>query len=143
MGEKAIICWQKHNAHDIVLLIIIYTIYAGYDIVTPLDPVITERLKQQLEISRKHIMTRYASFVSCLCDSIEEAGVTVPRLRTFILNLPAFKEHHGELKVFGEIDCEIKKACKINDIFDVLSSKYASYLNYEIFQSILEKFFCY
>lgn len=95
---------------------------------------------QQLELNLQAIMTQYASFVSCVCESVIHKGVSVDQLCGYLLNLPAFKHSHKENTLLSGISDEILKSDTIYGVFNVLSLKYASYLNYNIFLSILKRF---
>lgn len=70
--------------------------------------------------------------------------MTVDNLRSYLLNLPAFMCDHDDdeqkCPLLSEIAEELEKATTINKIFDLLSTKYASFLNYDIFQGIGEKY---
>ena len=95
-------------------------------------------IQQQLNRNREQIMYQYSVYVSTLCESIREKGVTVESLTLFLLNLPALQYHHdhcqrcllaGKRKMF-------ESARTIYDIFKIISEECASFINYGIFQSI-------
>ncbi len=86
---------------------------------------------------------KYASYVSCICTSLIEKGVTATNLSTYLLKLPALKfgpdEQH--LKLLAGVRNELKRAETINDIVDLLDENlYASFLDYEVFQAIVDKY---
>ena len=84
-------------------------------------------------------MERYASFVYHLCVSVKATGVSVEDFRTFLVKLPAFANDQQE-KLLSAATAEMKEANTINKIFDLIDEKYASFLNYDIFQSIQNTF---
>ena len=106
-----------------------------------LDPKVREDLQFTLEIKQKRIMNYYARFVYRLCVSVKATGVTVEDFRTYLLKLPAFANNQQE-KILSGVEPEMKAADTINKIFDLLDEKYASFLNYDIFQSIQDTFCC-
>lgn len=68
--------------------------------VPPLDPEVREDLVHILKLNREKIITQYAHYVYSMCDCVVDRGVTVQRLCTFLLKLPAFtpdNEHQGTL----------------------------------------------
>ena len=98
-------------------------------------------LKQELNRRFKTIGRQYAAYVRCILTSLEAKNVTVENLRTYILSLPAFKSdenrHHKLMSGREEL---ISKAAIINDIIDVITTMCASFLDYEIFGSIVEEY---
>ena len=104
-----------------------------------LDPKVREDLQFTLEIKQKRIVNYYARFVYRLCISVKATGVSVEDFRTYLLKLPAFANDQ-QVKVLSGVEPEMKEADTINKIFDLLDEKYASFLNYDIFQSIQDTF---
>ena len=111
---------------------------------TVLDPEVREDLKYILKQNRKQIINQYARYVSCLCSSLKKKGVDVEELSTFVLQLPAFSpDEEDELqdkRLLSEMKMEIEEAKTVNKIFNLIGDKCASFLNYDIFQSILENY---
>lgn len=108
----------------------------------PLDPDVQEDLEHILNINRKRIMTLYAHYVSTLCDCVVDKGVSVQRLRTFLLKMPAFapdeNKHQG--KLLSGVKDKLQEADTIYKIFDLLGDECASFLNCEVYQSIQDKY---
>lgn len=90
-------------------------------------------VKQQLENNCKRIRKRYASFVSGICKHLVKKEVTVGELRTFLGRLPALEDRKDFKSLFREADT-------INAMFDLIGDKFASFLHYDIFQSILDEY---
>ena len=103
---------------------------------------VEEDLEQQLKIDLKQIQTRYASYIDCIHAIVEEKGINATILSTYLINLPASTNTDDErkLQLLSDMKTELQKAEKINDIFSLLSLKYASFLDYDIFETIREQF---
>ena len=110
----------------------------------PLDPEVREDLQYTLENNLERIMHHYACYVSHLCECVKRKGVDVHELCTFLLRLFAFapsdKYHQQDKMLLSRMKVELKEAKTINDIFDLVGEECASFLNYSIYQSILEKY---
>ena len=107
----------------------------------PLSPEVREDLEYQLERRISSICKLYAKFVSYVSKSLSDKGVSPDDLRSFLLNLPAFDHDTKQgVTLLSDVKNELKKEDSINDIIDFLSSRYASFLNYEVFESIVERF---
>ena len=107
-----------------------------------LTPEVRADLQLQFEVNLEQIMRRYLSFVNCVRMSILEKGISAGDLCAYLLALPAFNPDHGELKftLLSEVSSHLEKATTINGIFNVLNKMYATFLNYEIFQSMVDDF---
>ena len=109
-------------------------------VATP-DPDVLDDLRQQLEDNLKKIVKRYASFVAYILKSVEEKKITPSTLRAYLLNLPAFEgRKNKKVKLLSGIRAELEKASAISDIFNILSTEYASFLNYDVFACIIEEY---
>ena len=109
-----------------------------------LDPDVRDDLEHVLRIKRKRIMFHYACFVSRLCDCVKERGVTVEHLRTFLLKLPSFSpdKDDGEesSKLLYGVKSKLEEADTVHKIFDLIGEECASFLNYDVYQFILDKY---
>ncbi len=96
----------------------------------------------KLEKNLKEIITKYATYVDCLHDSIEEKGVSPEDLRSYLLSLPASsKSFKGKkLTLLSDMKDELDKADTINDIFIFLTTECASFMNYDVFQNLMKKY---
>ena len=99
-----------------------------------LDSATEANLEQQLNRNYRAITRQYADYVDCILTIVEEKGVNAERLSAYLLNLSAFKECSESEKI------EIENAGSVVKIFKLLSRKYASFLDYEIFRSVLKRF---
>ena len=109
----------------------------------PLDPEVREDLEHILRINRNRIITLYAHFVSSLCDCLVDKGVSVHRLRTFLLKMPAFErgdDKQCQAKLLSGVKSKLEEADTVYKIFDLLGEECASFLNYDIYRSIQDKF---
>ena len=86
------------------------------------------------------IMKKYTAFTSSLLSDVIN-DVSVKRLRLFLNDLPVFKdsEHPSPDFLPRDIKVKLEKAECIEDVFLILGD-ISSYLNYDIFQSILQQF---
>ena len=98
-------------------------------------------LQQQLKINLEQIIGRYASYVRCILTSVKAKEVNVTDFRSFLLNLSAFQSGCNEqCNLLSGVKKELDKANTINDIFDLLSCECASFLNFAIFQFIVDEY---
>lgn len=98
-------------------------------------------LQQQLDLDSRKIQTQYAEYVDCIRKIVESKQVDLGELRSFLINLPACNSHDKKKpNLLSHMKDELQKAAKISDIFFSLSANCASFLDYDIFQTILEKY---
>ena len=97
-----------------------------------LDPRVRMDL-EQLQNSCDQVRKRYASFVSRICEHLNNKKVAVAELRTFLSRLPAL-EDSDDFKSLS------RGADTINAMIDLIGDKFASFLYYDIFQSILDEY---
>lgn len=90
-------------------------------------------LEKQLQNNYDRIRNRYDSFVSSICEHLINKRVPVGELRTFLGRLPAL-EGNEDFKAL------LKKANMINAVIDLIGDKFPSFLQYSIFQSILDEY---
>ena len=109
---------------------------------TTLDPEVCADLKQQLELNLKKITRRYVSFVNCVRQTILRKGISAGDLSAYLLALPAFKSDKSKLEFFimSEVKVELEQATTVNNIFNILNTKYATFMNYDIFQDMVDDY---
>ena len=107
-----------------------------------MDPDVRMDLEFILEKNLSEIITKYASFVDCLRAAISDKGISPEDLQSYLLSLPASsKSHKGQkLTLLSDKEIELKNCNTITGIFTFLTTKCASFLNYEIFQNILDRY---
>ncbi len=90
----------------------------------------------------KDLIYRYASYVKCILTSIEERGISHERLSNYLLSMSAFRTHPGreDLMLFYSLKDDFDGADAMSRIFITLSIEYASFLNPEVFQSMVDEF---
>ena len=94
-----------------------------------------------LEINLKKILRRYASYVSCILRSVEELNIIPATLGSFLLNLPALGGKGSQkLTLLSGLRDQLEKAISVDKIFNILSTEYASFLDYDIFECIIEEY---
>ena len=103
---------------------------------------IRDDLRQRLKRNLWDIKNYYASYVRCIRLSLIKLGVSVKDLRAFLLSLDAFQgdQEGANVKLFFDKREKLEKASDIEDIFCLLVTECASFLNYEIFQSIISEY---
>lgn len=91
-------------------------------------------LKENLQA----IISKYASYVHRLCKLIEAKGESPESLRLHILSLSfhTTDEKRQSLAPMSKKRTELEKCKTVNEIFTLLATECASFLNYEIFQEI-------
>ncbi len=99
-------------------------------------------LRRQLKYNRRHIRNRYASFVVSLCNAVIGTNVSLKDFRLYLLGLPAFEnDHEGEQPILlDDVKTKIENADSIHRIFEVLTTDCCSFLNIDIFESIMDKY---
>lgn len=97
------------------------------------DPKIRKDLLHQLKFSRNEIRRHYASFRSGVCALIITKKVLVRELLFFLRCLPELKECAQKFEL-------LPKEPPMYDLFELIDDEFASYLHYEIFQTILNEY---
>ena len=100
--------------------------YAG----STLDPSVYQDLRHQLKMRRNQIITRYAKFSSSVYEIVKIKNVPVGDFLYFLKSLPDCKNKFNSLP----------EDSTLLDVFYIIGDKLASYLHYEIFLSIIEKY---
>lgn len=104
-----------------------------------MDPKMKKDLEFILDKNLKEIITKYASYVDCVRECVEEKGVTPEKLQTYLLSLPATTRAQ-ELTLLSDKKKELLETKTITEIFNFLITECTSFLNYDIFQRMLEKY---
>ena len=104
-----------------------------------MDPDVRMDLQFILKRNLKQIIAKYASYVDCLRAIIQDKGVPAGELRTYLLSLSATsKSSKGQtLTLLSDKETELQGCDSVADIFSFLTTKCASFLNYDIFQFIV------
>ena len=73
---------------------------------------------------------------------IKRKEISPEDLRSYLLSMPAFTEDlEGQtLNLLSDKKAELEKADTVTDIFNFLKTQWASFLNYDIFQKIIEHY---
>ena len=87
-------------------------------------------------------MTQFAHYVSSIIDCVVDRDVGVQRLRAFLLELPTFAsgEEENQGRLLSGVEEKLEKAGTIYEIFNLIRKECASFLNYDIYLSIQNKF---
>ena len=106
-----------------------------------LDPgsPIYKNLKIQLDKELQNITAQYTMYVKRIRETLQDKGVTAKDLSANLLNFSAFNHDTTEqrLMLMSAHKAELWKAVDLYDVFDLVSTVYASFLNYGIFQLIV------
>ena len=105
-----------------------------------LHPDTLMELKLQLERELKLIMIKYSHYIRHIRQCLKEKGVSVEDLCTDLLSMPATSIPEQKLSLLSGQRAELEKAVSINGIFNILITKYASFLDYDIFQFIVDTY---
>jgi hypothetical protein len=98
-------------------------------------------LAQKLEKNLTQITERYTFYVNYILTSIQEEGVSVDAVRSFVMGMTAFQSGSKEqcMLLIG-IKTELNEAGTINKIFDLLVCNCASFINCRVFQLLAKRF---
>ena len=105
-----------------------------------LDPDTRADLEMQLDEDLRIITKRYSFYVSCVRESLMRQGVSVGNLRTHLLGTTAFNHDEQKRTLVSSHEEELERAEDLNRIFAILLIHYSSFLNYEIFQEMVDKY---
>jgi hypothetical protein len=98
-------------------------------------------LEQLLEINLKQLIVRYAFYAHDILLSVQARDISADSLRSYLLGLTAFQSgHKRHSRLLSAVKDNLDEADTINKIFDLLSCNCASYINYQIFQSIADEY---
>lgn len=100
-----------------------------------------ENLEFLLVEYRKKIVKQYASYVHCIRALIVDRGITVSELRSFLLSLEAFQSGHNvQCKLLSGVEEKLEEASTIYQILDIVTKDCASFLDFEIYQCIVDQY---
>lgn len=97
-------------------------------------------LKLQLKSDLLAIMTKYSLYVRCIRQSLKDKGVSAEDLCSDLLTMPATNQAEQDLSLLSSHKAELEKAVSINGIFNFLTTEYASFLDYDIFEFMVETY---
>ena len=103
----------------------------GADSEKTLDPKVRKDLDHQLRHERDQIITRYAFYTSSIYESVVSKNIPVKNILRFLKRLPDCAQQFDSLPEEPDMYA----------VFEIIDKKLASYLHYEIYQSILDKYF--
>ena len=109
-------------------------------IIAEIDTDVIMDIDLTLEGNLRNIIQKYAFYVDCVRKNIEDIGVTPEGLRGFLLSLPAFGPTKKGIFLLSDIKKDLKRTETITEIFNLLITESASFLNYDIFESILRRY---
>ena len=108
--------------------------------IASLDENTLEALQMQLDQGLSDIISKYNNYVNSICESLQAKGIDAKQLGFKLLNLSAFNHSGQKRMLLSTHEAELKRAVDLYDIFSLLTMEYASFLNYEVFQFIVNKY---
>ena len=107
-----------------------------------MDPEVEMDLRFILEKNLKEIIKQYGFYVDCIRTILEERDISPKALRSYLISVSAFSSSCSgqRIALMSDKKHELEKAETITDIFIFLTTECASFLNYSIFQDIVEKY---
>jgi hypothetical protein len=116
-------------------------IYTGSKADTALlDPDSLQDLRLTLSSDVQQIIKQYSSYVSYIRECLQENGVSAKDLSSYLMTMSAFSRSEQKPTLLSAHRHELEKADDLYTIFNLLAAEYASFLSYDIFQSILAKY---
>ena len=106
--------------------------------IASLDPDMLDDLRRQLKREFVRITNQYSFYVSCIRETLQEKGVSPKDLGSDLITKPAFNNTKGKPTLLSTHKAELEGATDLNTIFNLLATEYASFLDYEIFQYIVD-----
>ena len=107
-----------------------------------MDPDVRMDLEFIFDKNLRDIVAKYAVYVDCVRVELTKKAVSPEALQTYLLSLPVSQRLHNEdqkLTLMMDTAHELRKCDTIIDIFNLLTTK-CSFLNYEIYESIVKKY---
>ena len=108
-------------------------LYAGNTSLVKDSDDIDMDLRHQLKLSRDKIITHYASYRYGVYELIIKKGVSVEEFLFFFGGLPGFGENMCKFD-------SLPPQARMLDVFKIIGDEFSSYLHYEVFQYILNKY---
>lgn len=105
-----------------------------------LPPALQQDLELRLRLNLEGIYDKYTLFVECIRTSIKSKGISVSELRAFLMSQSAFDHEDQDFKLFSDRKDELERAVEVNQIFNFLNSGCASFLDFKIFEKIINKY---
>ena len=97
-------------------------------------------LKRQLNKDLQNITGRYSNYVKQIRLALQDNGVTVKDLSETLMDFAAFNVGEEKLMSLSTHIDELEKAVDLHDVFKKIRLEYASFLNYDIFQYIIDTY---
>ena len=85
-------------------------------------------------------MRKYSDYINSIRESLQEQGVGAKDLTFYLLTLSAFNHSEQKEMLLLTHEAELNRADDLIDVLKVIMREYASFMNYEIFQYIVDKY---
>ena len=99
-------------------------------------------LKIKLTNEMKEIRQKYNSYAKIIRESLEGKKITAKEFSSYLLEQSAFDHDQDEQKeiLLSTHQADIENAADLKSIFKLLGKRFASFLNYEIFEFIVDDY---
>ena len=93
----------------------------------------------QLDDNLQTITSQYSIYVSSIRECLQAKGVRPVDLCSDLMNLTAFNHTSKKRSLLSSHRTELHNATELNGIFDLIAIEYSSFLNYDVFQWIVDR----
>lgn len=108
--------------------------------IASLDEDTLEDLQSQLDMELQSINRRYNSYITLIHECLEAKEVCPRDLAFKLLSLSAFNHTDQKPTLLSSHKTQLEGAADLYGIFSLLITEYASFLNYDIFQFMVDKY---
>ena len=105
-----------------------------------LDSDSEEDLRRKLDKELDKIIELYNSYVNAIRESLVAKEIDADKLSSDLMNISAFNHTEKKRTLLFSQNTELNEAETITKIFKLLSTDYASFVSFEIFQKIIHKY---
>ena len=107
--------------------------------IASLDNDTLEALIMKLDDNLRTITAKYSTYVSSIRECLQAKGVRPADLCADLMNLTAFNHTRKKRSLLSSHKTDLRDATELNGIFYLISDEYSSFLNFEVFQWIVDR----
>ena len=93
----------------------------------------------KLDDNLRTITAKYSTYVSSIRECLQAKGVRPADLCADLMNLTAFNHTRKKRSLLSSHKTDLRDATELNGIFYLISDEYSSFLNFEVFQWIVDR----